>query len=128
MLIIRAEQMHALEVAKRAGFIERLVAHFTKVWPEKVQALGDGLRAFIGTGVDRALAYEITTEADIARFINLMFVWGKDFGVSPAWPWALEILHDPTLSGAVRVHQLAHRTRGELAPAPEVSLAKAATL
>lgn len=114
MLRVREEQLRLLEADARAGFLERLVRHFRRTWPEKAQALGGNLRPFLDNGLERAWGYGLTREVDVVRFINLMFVWGPDFDVSPGCRWAWQILHDPTLSGPVKVHQLVHRTSQEL--------------
>jgi hypothetical protein len=48
----------------------------------------------IRTGVERALSYGIDREADVARYISIMYTLGHDFDADPRYRWAAEILND----------------------------------
>lgn len=114
MLVIRNEQMQAFQTALQKQFIEKLMPLFTALWPKQTAQLGAGYRRFIESSIDRAMSYGIETESAIARFVNLCIVWGPDFEKRPEHAWAMRILKDSNLRGAVKVNELALRTRIEL--------------
>ena len=51
---------------------------------------------------------------DLARYASLWCIWGPSFDGKPSFAWAAEILADPRRGAALKLHQLAHRTRQEL--------------
>ena len=101
MLVIRREQMAALSSNMRTSFEPRVMRHLKKNFPEQCKALGDvQLREFVDYGVQRASDHGFITEADTCKYIDLMFVFGRDFDMDPDLPWAVTILHDPRLFGS----------------------------
>lgn len=113
-LIIRNDQWNLLEKDAHRRFIDRLCAHFDLFWPEHVEAWGDQYRSIIERGVERAKSYGLVTEQDIARFINLWFIWGIQFEDKPGFEWASDIVSDSSRPAALKIHQLTWRTQREL--------------
>ena len=113
MLRIRTEQMAVFTEDARRKSEEKLLHHCTSCWPEKTAKLGEGgTAALIQRTIQAVAPHGITAQADLARYLNLIFVWGEGF--ESRLPWVSEILNDPTLRGPVKVFQLVHRTREEL--------------
>jgi hypothetical protein len=110
MLVIRGEQMQAFRTQMLEQFVERLTPMFIALWPKQTSQLGTGYRRFIVASVDRAISYGIDTESSVGRFVNLCLVWGAEFEMRPEHAWALRILKDSSLRGAIKVNELAHRT------------------
>jgi len=82
-MVIRDAQRQTLQQSKHDDFVDRLMSHFRKVWPDKATALGPGYRDWIDSGVVAASRYELNTEQEAARFVNLWFVWGRAFETLP---------------------------------------------
>lgn len=118
-MVIRDYQRQALQQSKQDDFVERLMAHFQKVWPDKATALGAGYRDFITDGVVAGQRYGLVTEQEIARFVNLWFVWGRAFENAPEHRWASIILHDKERKSHVKIHQLSYETKMRLAARKE---------
>jgi len=114
-VIIRDDQWNLLEQDAHRRFVDRLCAHFDMFWPEHVEAWGEQYRQIIENGVKRAKMYGFVTEQDIARFINLWFIWGVEFETEPSFRWASEIVSDPSRRPELKIHQLTWRTQQELA-------------
>lgn len=115
MIRLRPQQLKALDQSASDRFRAAYREHALKFWPDACAALGaEALEARIDNGVELASEFEITSERDTARFLDLFFVWGDAFPDGPATPWAKEILGDATLDGRLRVHQLSVRTTQEL--------------
>jgi hypothetical protein len=93
MLVIREPQMAALGRRHRAGFDARLRDHLRRFFPERCAALGDvGLDEAIAHGVGRAHEHGLTAERDVCKYVDLMFVFGRDFDLPEQQPWAARIL------------------------------------
>ena len=111
---VRPEQLQALGEASRKEFEDRMVHHAAKVFPEVCRTLGEeGVRGLVRHGTARAAMYRLTREADLCRFIELMFAFGRDFDQSTKLPWVSatlldESIADPSLRLA-RVVELANR-------------------
>lgn len=100
MLTIRKEQYNKLQEATITGFENRMLAHLTKFFPERCEALGtEGTLGFIRYSVPRAAKYGIVAERDVCIFADIMIVLGKDFDEDPEFPWAKNILGDEEIRG-----------------------------
>jgi hypothetical protein len=94
MLVIRREQIKALSWKMRKAFEGRMVLHLKEFFPDQCEMLGEeDTRAAIRYGMGRAEGYGLETEGDIAKYLNLMFVFGRTFDTDPDLPWASEILN-----------------------------------
>jgi len=75
-------------------------------------AMGDGaLRTRVRHGIAEGGRYEIETEFDVARLLDLMFVFDLYFDGGGAPPWAARTLSDPLLDGRQRVDALMVRAQ-----------------
>lgn len=107
MLLINKEQMAALKEKKRQSFVERMMDYLQQTFPEKTESLGEaGLREEIQNGMEMAEQYQMVTEREVARYIELMFYLGRDFDTSPQTPWAAPILRDRFSNAANRLRRL----------------------
>lgn len=111
MLVIRHAQMDALARSAMEPFVENVIAHLRRVWPEECAAMGDeGLEAFVARGMAKCDRYGIETEYDVGRFCDLMLLLTPDFDEDPNIPWAQDILTSPGFDGRVKVDELMERT------------------
>ena len=115
-MILRREQLQHVQAGLYEAFVSRLMAHFAALWPEQVAMLGETYRGFIEYNIQHAIAYGIDSERPIARFLNLYFVFGAYFENRPEHEWAMRILNDPSLRGAVKVHQLTFQGAAQCGP------------
>jgi hypothetical protein len=111
VLVIRHAQMDALARSAMEPFVENVIAHLRRVWPEECAAMGDeGLEAFVARGMAKCERYGIETEYDVGRFCDLMLLLTPDFDEDPNIPWAQDILTSPGFDGRVKVDELMERT------------------
>ncbi len=93
MLTIRPEQIKVFSQMEVAKFEKWMMAHLKKYFPVQCRAVGESqLRPIIRTGIDRAAVYEISSQCDVCKYIDLMVVLGRDFDTDRRFPWAGEIL------------------------------------
>lgn len=120
MVVIRDQQMKTLEGFASKTFEDRVFAHLVRTWPERCSALGEAeVRASIRKGIDLAAGYGITSQSDVAGYIDLMYVHGWDFDRDPAMLWAASILQDQDLQPHTKMQRLYERTEQELAVSPQ---------
>lgn len=98
-LEVRGEQLHALAADfHRRAFVRWALDHVQRAFPDTCLAYSlDDLRALIRDGQARAARYGLVDDADVARFIDVMFLWHLDFETLDGNPW-LPILEDPDLA------------------------------
>jgi hypothetical protein len=101
MFTLRQHHTEAFNKDIRRRFEERMYAHVNQFFPAKCQALGEpAVRQWISHGIERAQSYGIVAERDVSKYIDIMFVFGRDFDADPRHPWAAPILKaravDPT--------------------------------
>jgi hypothetical protein len=93
MLLIRKPQLEALGARHRSAFAARLGEHLGRFFPERCRVLGpEGVAEAIEHGITRAALYGLTSERDVCKYIDLMFVFGRDFDRAECQPWAARIL------------------------------------
>ena len=78
------------------------------------ERLGDRWPAFVEAAVQQGRKHGLRDARDLARYASLWCIWGPAFDGKPSFAWAAEILGDPRRGAALKLHQLAHRTREEL--------------
>ncbi len=107
MLVIRSEQMAALDRYAAAQFEDRVAAHLRARWPQSCAEMGDAaLRERVAIGVERAAGYGLVAELDVCRYVELMFVLSPDFDTDARFPWAGEVLRQPELAPCTRIDRL----------------------
>jgi hypothetical protein len=76
-------------------FVERMRAHLLAFFPEKCELMNaQELGSVIQRGILNAQQYGITSDRDVAGYIDLMILLGEDFDTDPSIPWAGEILRE----------------------------------
>jgi hypothetical protein len=115
LLVIRAEQMAAFEGELRELSEERLLVRFAG----KFGMSDEERRALVRRGVRKAEQYGITSDAEVATFIEWMVKEGEEFDTDPQRPIAGEILRDGGLPASVKLWTLAERHPWRK-PAPNV--------
>ena len=100
MLRIRRKQMAAFAVHMRRQFEARVVAHVRRFLRRECAALGtEGVRDGVRYGIERAEAHGLAIERDVCRYVDLTFVFGRDFDTAPEHGWARAILDDEKFEG-----------------------------
>src|SRR5437870_12197356 len=89
MLTIRAAQLEVFAELAEARFVEQRIDHVGQFWPDVLAQQGrEGVGGVVRAGMRRANAYGLSTEYDVARFIDLLFILGASFDSDPAHPSA----------------------------------------
>lgn len=113
------DQVQAREDAAWREFVQRLGVQLTRVWPAMQERLGERYDAFIEHAVQQALQKGIAHAAGVARFVNLVAVWGPSFHERSSFEWARDLLAAPAEQEWLTVHQLVQRSLAELERRPE---------
>jgi hypothetical protein len=114
MFTIRKNQMAVLAAYMRKRFEDGVVRHISGSFPVQFNKLvppsstDEPVRAVVREGIRRAAGYQITSERDVKRFIELLIGLGSDFDTRADAGWAQSILRDKTLSGHARM-ELIHQ-------------------
>ena len=100
MLRLRQQHVDAFSEVTARSFEDRMVRHLNKFFAERCEALGEGgVRDAIRHGIRRAADYDIRTERNVCKYIDLMFAFGRDYDTDAELPWAGLILNDPAIQG-----------------------------
>jgi hypothetical protein len=114
MLRLTWEQFDRLEqltLKRHAASISHVLA---ETWPALTERLGDRWPAFVEAAMQQGRKHGLREARDLARYASLWCIWGPSFDGKPSFAWAAEILADPRRGAALKLHQLAFRTRQEL--------------
>jgi hypothetical protein len=119
MLVLRKEQLEALDRNSERLFLERMVDHVSEIFPEKCEELGSEgeIRERIRQGLEGARRYGINTEKDVALYVDIMFGIGPDFPEGKDMAWARSILEKDGLSGPAKMEFILQRLEKRLAAA-----------
>ena len=86
--------MAAFSTAATERFVNKMVKHHQKYFPEWSRSLGaDELGEFIRHGIERANLHGFETELNIARYLHVMQALGPNFDESGEYPWAERLLN-----------------------------------
>jgi hypothetical protein len=119
VLLIRDDQLSSLRRVRQKEYERRLAAHLKKYFPDTCAKLGDkGLLDALRHGVQRAKTYGIQAERDVVKFLNLMFVFGRDFDTDPRFPWAASMLHSADYGPTLRINQVYSDAKTRIAEGP----------
>ena len=110
-MLIRSEQMRAMEQHSALAFENRMVERIRTYFPKPGELLGDSqLRVIVRLANVKSQNHLLTHERSVALYLDLMLVLGSGFDTDPQIPWAAEILADPRVpSQAERIDLLHHR-------------------
>ncbi len=118
-MLIRDDQLSALRGVRQKEYEKRLAAHLRKYFSEACHDLGeDGLRDAVRYGIQRAKVYGIQAERDVVKYLNLMFVFGRDFDTDPRFPWAASMLHSAEYGPTLRINQVYSDAKARVAEGP----------
>ncbi len=79
------------------NFEDRMVNHLYKCFSGPCKKIGElQVRKAIQHGIERTKKYGIISQRDICKYLNIMFVFGKDFDTNPNFSWARKILSNPS--------------------------------
>ena len=92
VLVIRAEQMRLLRESLVDRYILELALELHRDMPEQCAAVE--VKDLIRYGLQRAAAYNVTTQTAVARYIRFQLYFGRDFDVDARHAWAHPILSD----------------------------------
>lgn len=86
MIVIRQNQLDALQKAGLTEFENQMMAHSKEFSPRLTELLGDEqLRISVRQAMDRAAKYGFTYRGPIRLYIELMFLFGSDFDTDPQY-------------------------------------------
>ena len=103
MLQFRKIQMETFGEYMRQSFEDRMVKHIAEVFPTEYGAMVDPdtgdqpVRELVWDGVSKAEGYGITSERNVAMFIELMVEIAPDFDTRQDTAWTQELLRDEAL-------------------------------
>ena len=99
MFTLRNDQLEALNASIAKDFERRMVKHLAHVFPEHSESLSeDAALRLIRVGIRKASTYHITSERDVALFIDLMVGIAPDFDQQPDMIWGRKILEEKALT------------------------------
>jgi len=113
MLIIRKEQLEAMQDAMLPQFDAEAAAYLRTYFPEQTAELdGEQLRAVVSAGKRHARAYGVDSPAALLQFIGIRFALGDDFDTDPRYERIAAPLRETFYPDAgARVEEMAHRVR-----------------
>ncbi len=114
MLRLTWEQFDRLEQLTLKRHAVSISGVLAETWPALTERLQDRWPAFVEAAVQQGRKNGLRDARDLARYASLWCIWGPAFDGKPAFAWAAEILSDARRGSALKLHQLAHRTREEL--------------
>lgn len=99
MLTIRNTQLQTLGQRFREEFIDGMLAHLYSYFPAVAWLLTQGeLRSRVNLIIERAAVYQLTSQQQVCRFINLAATYGWEFDGDPDLLWMRSILIDTSLT------------------------------
>jgi hypothetical protein len=116
MFKFRKEHLDAFAAQAAGFFCVRVVAHVQAVWPEECGELGaEAVAELVKKLVGRAAALGLSSEMDVARFVDLAFILAEDFETNPNCGWLKAVLADPKIPPAAKMDKLYQRLEEEFA-------------
>src|SRR5262245_3936410 len=100
MITLRKKQMAVLANYMRRRFEDRMVRHVADSHPAQFKQLvppsssDEPVRTLVKQAVDKAAGYQISSERDVERFIDLVVILGRDFETRADTAWARDVLRD----------------------------------
>jgi hypothetical protein len=113
MLVIRKAQMDEFAKYELKRFEDHMVIHLREKLSEKVKDISeDMLRSTVQKGISDSEKYGIKSEDDVERYIDLMFILGRDFDTAESSAWAGEVLKEEAMSPEERLDKILELTGG----------------
>jgi len=109
MLIIKPEQISSFFQAAHSGFLAETLAQMKNRTPKSCLNISDSvLHSAILQGLEKAESYGFTLAGTIRFYIETSFILGAGFDSDPQFPWAGEILQDPSITDEVWLADALH--------------------
>lgn len=87
--------MRAMDEAAARAFEQRMLTRIEEFFPKHAKLVGEAqLRLLIALALERARSHALTTERNVALYLDLMCLLGSAFDTDPQMPWAAAILAD----------------------------------
>ncbi|MEO6409386.1 MAG: hypothetical protein ABIO45_11630 [Burkholderiaceae bacterium] len=115
MLRLTIEQVELLDAFVQSRHASGIGSVLAQAFPALTARLADRFGAFVEAALTQGRRFGIEHPIDLAGYAGLWCVWGAGFEDKPGLEWAAEILADPSRPATLKVHQLRHRSREELA-------------
>ncbi len=119
MHVVRNEQLKKLNAKAARKFEDQMLLHLDKYFHKQCRKMSEKeIRNVICYGVERAEHYGVDLEGEKTKYLNLMFVFGKDFDTNPAIKWLSDSFEiERSSKGAVNINRLydiaiAHENEG----------------
>jgi hypothetical protein len=97
-MIIRQAQLDVFQAHATAEFEEEMRLHLQQFSPRHCEVIQDtGVREVVKVGMRRAAQCAFTRRGPIRLYLELMFMFGTEFGTDPQHAWSAKAL-DPLLS------------------------------
>jgi glucose-6-phosphate 1-dehydrogenase len=107
MLVIRDEQIKALDESMLRSFKNRMVSYLREACPKEALNMSDEeLRSLIQGGIDKAESYGIFEDEDVRRFLEYMLILNPDFDQDSSFPEIQEILNDEEMDGTEKMDEV----------------------
>ena len=114
MLRLSLEQAELIEQLVLRRHSVGVAAQLAQAWPAVTERLKERWPAFVEAALQQGRKHGLAEVEDLARYASLWCLWGAAFEDKPGFEWAAEILGDAGRPPRLKVHQVVHRTRGEL--------------
>ena len=102
-VVIRDAQVSALAEALQRDFIERMLEYAAAEYPVWCAArTAAGAREAVALETQKAFAYGITVEADVAKFVDVKLARGADCLEAEDLAWLRGILEDLEIDGEAK--------------------------
>ena len=99
VLRIRTDQIATLASSRAATFRQSMLRHIRTHFPAATASFDDHqLEALVSTTIARARRYDLVSEADVCRFLNLAATFGWEFDGDTECAWMQAMLTDPEIS------------------------------
>ena len=107
MLVIRDEQMKAMQKYMLAKFARRMFLHLRENFPEETSDISDEeLSTLIETGIKKAESYSIVEHEDIQGFLELMITRGTNFHEDDDHPEIQQILSNTEMANEEKIDEI----------------------
>jgi hypothetical protein len=95
VFVLRQSHLKSLEAAPGRAFLHRLADHVRRVFPRTENLLAAELLQRVTSARDKARQYGLTTEKNVALYVDLGFGLGPNFESRPECEWIVRILEEP---------------------------------
>jgi hypothetical protein len=128
MLAIRNIQLDVLREQRRQDFISRMVGYAREAYPVLCQPQEDTeLAALMAGCMDRAIGYQLITETQVIRFLDLLLTFGTDVDSAPRFERITRILrreHGKGRPAVLRLNEVSRTLHAIARRHPEILLAQ----